>query len=165
MSSGDTLFQFFPAHHEPPSSNFMAPSIVAGAPVLAADDTTDEKAIFRGIVPSHYAGGGVTAAIHYAMASATTGQIRLEGSFARASSGQNVNSLSWSTAQAVNVAAVPSSAGNIDIATMTFTAGAQVSSIAAGHLFFFALERKPSDTTNDTAAGDTHILGVNGSES
>lgn len=159
MASGDLLAHFIPAMSQPPASLY-APCLVntvARIPYLAYDDTTDWKTKFQGNMPSHYAGGSVKASIYFAMASAVTGKVRFDGYFARASSGANVNSLSWSAAQTVNVSAVPVSAGNIYQADITFTAGAQISSIQAGHPFFFRLERKPSDATNDTATGNAEV--------
>lgn len=166
MASGDTLQQFLPAMNQPPSSLFARTLVSSAARInyLGYNDTTDWKAVFPGVMPSFYAGGSVVAEIFFSMASATTGKVRFEGSFARMSSGQNVNSLAWSTAQAVNIASVPSSAGNILQSTITFTAGAQISSLVAGQAFLFALERKPSDTTNDTATGNAEVYAATLSE-
>lgn len=160
MSQNDTLAVFFPQNNEPPSSSYMVPSFVGDIIALAADDTNDEESIFRSVLPYAYTGGGVNVDIVYAMASATSGKVRFDGKFARASSGTNNASLSWSTAVSVNIASVPSSAGNHGYASIGFTDGAQISSIQLGDLYYFSLTRKSSDTTNDTATGDAYIFGA-----
>lgn len=161
MASGDTLCVWTVLANEPPSSNYATLALRNGHPVLQFDDTTDETAIFSGVLPRNYAGGGITAYVHYSMASATSGKVRWEVSVERIGDAQqDIDSDGFASAQAVNVSAVDGTSGNVDIASIAFTAGAQMDSVAVGELFRIKVQRKPSDTTNDTATGDAELLAI-----
>lgn len=130
-------------------------------PVLDFDDTTDESTVFTGILPKHYAGGGVKVEIHYAMTTATSGKIRWDVAFERVSdSQQDIDSDGFASAQTVNVSAVPGTSGYVAIAEVSFTDGAAMDSVSAGEGFRLKVVRKPSDTTNDTASGDAELWAV-----
>lgn len=161
MASGNSLI-FFTVHaNEPPASNYATFDTRNSHAVLDFDDTTDEAAVFTGVLPRNYAGGGITAYVHYAMTSATTGKVRWEASIERIGDGsQDIDADGFASAQGVNVAAVDGTSGNVDIAAIAFTNGAQMDSIAVGESFRIKIERKPSDTTNDTATGDAELLAV-----
>lgn len=70
MASDDTLFIFTPANNIPPPSAFATLDTFAAATgvrmVLDFDGVAaDETAIFPGVWPSNYAGGGIDIIIHY----------------------------------------------------------------------------------------------------
>lgn len=166
MASGDTLCVFSAQANEPPAANYATLDTRNSHPVLDFDDTTDETAVFGAVLPRHYAGGGLTVYLHYAMSSATTGKVRWEVSVERiGDEQQNIDADGFATAQAVNVAAVPGTSGHVDIVTIAFTAGAQMDSLAVGEGFRLKVQRKPSDTTNDTASGDAELRLVEVKES
>lgn len=161
MAAGDTLCVFTALANEPPASSPATFDVRNGHAVLDFDDSTDERAVFSGIMPRHYAGGGVTVYLHYAMSSATTGKVRLDVAFERIGDGQqDIDSDGFASAQSVNVAAVPAASGHVDIVSVAFTNGAQMDSVAAGEAFRIYVERKPSDGTNDTASGDLELVAV-----
>ncbi|KKL04943.1 hypothetical protein LCGC14_2611000, partial [marine sediment metagenome] len=85
MASGNTLLIFRPQDNEPPSANFATIDNRVGTthPVLDFDDTTNESAVFSATMPRSYAGGGLTVYIHYAMTSATSGDIDWDVAFER----------------------------------------------------------------------------------
>lgn len=161
MASGNTLVIFVPQQSEPPASNYATLDTRNGHLLLDFDDTTDEAAIFKGVLPQHYAGGGITAHVHYAMTSATTGKVRWDISYERIGDGQqDIDSDGFASAQSVNVAAVPGTSGHVDIVTIAHTNGAQMDSVAVGEGFRIKVERKPSDGTNDTASGDAELFAI-----
>ncbi len=72
MASGDTLFIFTPANNVPPATNYATLDTFAAATglreVLDFDGTAaNETAIFSGVWPSNYAGGGVNGIIDYSL--------------------------------------------------------------------------------------------------
>lgn len=72
MASGDTLFTLTPQMNEPPSANFATLDTFAAATglrqVLDFDGVAaNETAIFSGIWPSSYAGGGIDVIIDYSL--------------------------------------------------------------------------------------------------
>ena len=161
MATGDTLAVFHVMQGEPPSSNYATLDARNQHVVADFDDTTDEAMMFSGVLPRHYGGNGITVYIHYAMTSATTGKVRWDCSFERIGDGsQDIDSDGFASANSVNVAAVDGTSGNVDIASIAHTNGAQIDSIAVGEMFRIKIERKPSDGTNDTAVGDAELIMV-----
>ena len=83
MASGDTLFVFTPADNEPPSSNYATADTYAGATgtrlVLDFDGSAaDETAIFSGVWPAHYDGGGINVVCWYSMDGTDADAIQFE---------------------------------------------------------------------------------------
>lgn len=158
MASGNTLCTFFPTDNEPPSSNYATLDTRNGHPVLDFDTTTGEAAIFTGILPRHYAGGGITVYIHYAMTSATSGTCGWTVEFERIGDGsQDIDSDGFAGAQTVTAVTVPGISGNVDIVNVAVTDGANIDSIAVGEAFRIRIKR---DVANDTAAGDAELVAV-----
>ncbi|NIO43432.1 MAG: hypothetical protein GTO41_26720, partial [Burkholderiales bacterium] len=83
MASGDTLLIFRPQDNEPPSSNYATFDTRNQHPVLDFDATTNEDAVFSAVMPRAYSGGGLTVYIHYAMSTATSGDVDWDVAFER----------------------------------------------------------------------------------
>ena len=161
MATGNTLIIFHPLQSEPPAANYATLDTRNNHVVGDFDDTTDETLYFTGILPRHYGGGGITVYIHYAMTSATSGKVRWDVAFERIGDGsQDIDADGFAAAKSVNVAAVDATSGNIDIAAIAFSDGAEIDSIAVGETFRVKVTRSPSDATNDTATGDTELIGL-----
>lgn len=165
MASGDTLVVLMPTDNEPPASAYATFDVRNGRPVLDFDDTMDEASLFSFVLPRSYGGGGLTVHVHYSMTSAVSGKVRLDASFERIGDAvQNVDADGMAAPQSVVVGAVPATSGHVDVAAITFGAGIGLDSIAAGELCRIRIERKPSDTTNDTASGDLELHAIEISE-
>lgn len=150
---------FFPSMaNAPPLSNPATFGSVNSTPLLEFDTTTQEIAIFLGVLPATYAGGGIQVCAHWAAASATSGTIGWDVAFERIGDGsQNLASDGFATAQTITAATVPGSAGLTDITCVTATDGANIDSLAAGELFRLRIRR---DVSNDTATGDAHLVAI-----
>lgn len=160
MAIGDSLGAFTSQANQPPATNPAGLSFrTNGREVLAFDATTQQIAIFAGVMPRHYGGGNITVNIDWAAASATTGTGGWDVSFERnADAGDDTDVDSWGTAQVVTAATVPGTAGIVKRTSVTVTAGATgTDSIAAGESFRLRIRR---DVANDNAAGDLHLLAV-----
>jgi hypothetical protein len=156
MASGDSLLQWGPLANEPPSSNYATLDFRNSHPVLDFDAASLESAVFSGIMPQHYAGGGVTAYVWYLMSSAESGDIDWDGNFERIGDQQlDIDGDSFAATQSVDNTTVPATTGLVDVVAIPFTDGAQMDSIAAGEPFRFMLTR---DAASDTAAGDAELL-------
>ena len=159
MASGNTLCTFLPHDNEPPSSSFATLDTRNSHPTLDFDAAADEAAVFSAVLPRHYAGGGITAYLHYAMSSATTGDVVLTIAFERIGDGQqDLDSDGFAAAKSVTVT-VPATSGHVDIASIAFTDGAEIDSIAVGELFRIKVTRD-ADNAADTATGDLELCGV-----
>ena len=128
MASGDTLAVFTALHNEPPASNGARLDLRNGHPVLEFNQTTDESAVFRGFMPAHYSGGGVTVEIHWAGDGVTTGNT------------------------------TAGTDGHLSYDTVTFTDGADMDSVAAGDEFRLKLTRDAASDTMAADAQVTMVI-------
>lgn len=158
MASGDTLAVFTPHNNAPPSSNAATFGLRNQHLVLNFDDTTNESAVLPFVMPRHYDGGGVTVYIHYAMASATSGDVDWDTAFERiGDQQQDIDSDGFAAAQSVDNTTVPGTSGNVDIVSVNHSDGAQMDSLAVGEGGRVKITR---DAASDTASGDAQILFV-----
>jgi hypothetical protein len=163
MASGDSLLIFTPQQNEPPSSNYATLDTRNGHLVLDFDTTTQESAIFTGIVPRHYGGGGITVYVHWAATSATTGTGGWDVAFERIGAAQqDIDSDGFASAQTITAATVDGTSGNVSITNVAVSNGANMDSIAVGEAFRLRVRR---DVANDTATGDLELLCVELKES
>lgn len=163
MATGNTLQTFHPQDNEPPTSNYATLDTRNGHPVLDFDDTTAEYAIFTGVLPRHYAAGGITVYVHYSATSATSGTAGFTVEFERVGDGsQDIDSDGFASAQTITAVTVPATSGHVDIANVAVTDGANIDSIAVGETFRLRIKR---DVANDTATGDLELVAVELKES
>lgn len=158
MASDDTLIVFTPLHNEPPSSNPATLDTRNQHTVLDFDATTNESAVFKGIMPRNYGGGGVTVYIHYAMSSAEADTIDWDAAFERiGDQQQDIDSDSFAAVNSVDNTTVPGTTGLVDIVSIAFTNGADMDSVAVGESFRLKIIR---DAASDDAAGDAELFAV-----
>jgi len=162
MASGDSLLLFTPLHFEPPATNPARLVIEANDhPALAFSASTPNlDAVFSSVMPQHYADGGVTVYLYYAMASAATGNIDWDVAFERMLDGtfDFDTAAGFASAQSVDDTNVPTgSAGVLDVVSIAFTNGSQMDSVVAGDAFRLKVTR---DGISDTATGDAHLVRV-----
>jgi len=158
MATGDSLLYFVPQSHEPVATNGATIDVRNGHLVLDFDATTNESAVFPAIMPRHYGGGGVTVYIHYAMSTATSGDIDWDVAFERIGDQQlDIDADSFATVQSVDNTTVPATSGLVDIVSIAFTDGAQMDSVAVGERFRLKITR---DAASDTATGDAELIGL-----
>ncbi len=158
MASGNTLLGLFPLDADVVASNYATLDYRNLHPVLDFDAATDESAVFTAIMPRHYAGGGLTVYVHIAFTSATSGVARFDISFERIGSVLDIDADSFATAKSVEVTADATS-GVVVVASLAFTDGAEIDSIAAGEAFRIKIVRD-ANHANDTAAGDAELVAV-----
>lgn len=159
MASGNTLLIFTPQANEAPSSAFATIFTRNGHLVLLFDATVDENAIFAGVLPRNYAGGGLTVYLHWAGTSAITGDVIWNAAFERIGEGQqDIDADGFAAAQAVTATA-PGTSGHLDIAAITFTNGAQMDSLAVGEAFRLKITRD-ADNVSDTMTSDAELVAV-----
>lgn len=162
MASGDTLATFFPADNEPPASAYATFDTRNAHPTLDFDGATDEEAVFTGILPNNYAGGGLTVRCHVAFTSATSGSGRLQADIERMdASSLDIDADSFAGSfQSAGVTA-PGTSGQIVVGSIAFTSGAQMDSLAAGEPFRLKIRRDADGTSGtDDIATDMELLAV-----
>lgn len=149
---------FRPIDNEPPASNYATLDTRNSRPCLDFDTTTQETAIFTGVLPSGYGGAGVTITLYTAATSATSGTIGWDVAFERTdASSLDIDADSFGSATTVTAVTVPGTSGQVLAMTVNVSNGVNMDSLAAGELFRLRVRR---DVANDTATGDAELLAV-----
>ena len=157
MASGDTLCRFFPRNAERPATNYPQNITRNGVEALAFDAATDESCEFAGFMPRHYGGGGLTVTIGWMAATATSGNCIWDLAMKSVSDdADDLDTKAFAAANSVTDAAA-SASGELSYATITFTDGADMDSIAAGEYFRMQLTRD-ADNGSDTMTGDAQLV-------
>lgn len=162
MASGDTLVTFFPYDNEPTSANFATIDLRNGHPTLDFDGTTDEEAVFTGILPRNYASGGLTVLLHVAFTSATSGSARWQADIERINDGTLDIDADSFTGSFQSAAGNPNGTSGIPtLVTITFTDGSQMDSLAAGEMFRLKIRRDADGTSGtDDVTTDAELIGI-----
>lgn len=161
MASGDSLVTFTPLHNEPPASAYATLDTRNSHPALDFDGSTDEEAVFTGVLPRFYAGGGLTVNTFWALTSATSGSLRVQAAIERIdASSLDIDANSFTSFQSAGGTA-PGTTGQVIAVGVAFTSGAQMDSLAAGELFRLKIRRDADGTSGtDDIATDAELLGV-----
>jgi hypothetical protein len=148
---------FTPRSNMPPSSTYATLGNTYGRYELAFDDGTDEAAIFSGFLYG-YNGGGLTVTLIW-RSTATSGNVVWSAEIERNLVGTDVaSSDSFAAAQTVTDAA-QGVAQTFNAATITFTNGAQMDSLATRESFRIRIKRVGS-SGSDTMSGDAFLYVV-----
>lgn len=144
MASGNTLGNWTAGANEPPVASFATPDLRNGRLCLDFDGAADEEAIFSGIIPSHYSGGGLTVKLHIRFTTAVAGTANVEVSVENEAA-LDGDSDSFDTMTDGSV--TPN--GTSGVETVVTIALANSDSLAAGNAFRLRVHRD-ADGTNGT---------------
>lgn len=161
MASGDTLCILLPQDNAPPATNFATLDTRNGHLVLDFDAATSESAIFTGVLPRNYAGGGVTVTLHAMATSAITGDYVWDVAFE--AEGTDNDADSFATAN-TGTTTCSGTSGIETTTAIAFTNGAQMDSLAVGQRFRLKVTRDVTDAA-DTMAGDLEATAIEVRES
>jgi hypothetical protein len=123
---------------------------------LAFNDSADQAALWAFTAPVGMT-GTLTAVIHYAMASATSGAVILEATIEAISDNETMNTEGMGTVNTSGAITVPGTAGLLDIQSITLT---NTDSIAVGDFVHFRIRRMAGTNGSDTAAGNLLLYAV-----
>lgn len=126
---------------------------------LAYNDSTNETAIFESYLPSNYNGGGLTIDLYWAAATATSGDVIWEAAIERQDIDSHDLDADGFASNNANTDTAPSTSGQLSKATITFTDGADMDSLAAGECFRLKVYRRAGDA-GDTMTGDAELYRV-----
>lgn len=160
MASGDTLFVFHPYHNEPPASNYATLDTRNLHPCLDFDAATNESAVFSGVMPRHYAGGGVTVIVHWAATSDTTDTHHCfwDAAFERIAEGDlDVDADSFADVNSLDTDHCNATSGKLTTTEIGFSDGADMDSVAVGEHFRLKITR---DAANDDMTGDAELYAI-----
>jgi len=160
MASGQTLSIWTPHSNEAPITDgayfdqrnghlvlaFVGPVALERDQIQPLAGATSTHAIFPGLLPRNYGGGGVTLRICW-VSIATTGTVKWNAQIDKIG---NVDTDSFAAAQTVTTTA-PGTTGALQYTEIVFTHGAQMDSLATGESFRLKITRDAAD------AGDNMI--------
>lgn len=156
MASGDQLAKFLALNNEPPASSAARISTLNGVMCLAFGPTADSIAEFGDVFSRAYGGGGLTITVGWtgATGAASGSEVKWEIAIERVPDDtQPLNTLAYTAVQGV-LATHASADFELDYATITFTDGAQMDSLAVGEYYRLRILRDVSDETSDPYGGD-----------
>lgn len=157
MASGQSLCSASAESGYGPTGGTHAPysENARGEPVRLYGASTDAHHQFDLVLPTNYAGGGLTVDIYWDGESATSGSVVWNAAFERNNAGATMTSDNFSSAQAATTTTA-GSAGVSSKTTITFTDGSQMASIAAGDPFRIRITRD-ADNGSDTMTGNARL--------
>lgn len=149
------------AGNQPPASAYATPDTRNSHPVLDFDGSTDEEAVFGGVLSAGYAGGGLTCDCYVAFTSATSGSVRIQAGIERIdASSLDIDADSFAAFQSAGGTA-PGTSGQIIKVSIAFTAGAQMDSLAASEAFRLKIRRDADGTSGtDDITTDMELVRV-----
>ena len=157
MASGDTLV-FTPLANEPPAVQAATADERNGHAVLDFGKAANQSAVFSAVLPSSYAGRGLTVRLHYAMTEAASGAVDWDVAFERIGRRrQSLDEDGFGPVASADGNPVPPQAGLVDCVRLALADGDQLDHLAAGEAFRVRVTR---DSQNDTASGDAELLFV-----
>lgn len=150
--------RFFPSDNEAPTANYATFGMRNSHPVLNFDTTTQEIAIFTGILPRDYNSAvGLTVDVTWMAATAVAGTIGWDVAFERIDAGTlDTDADSFATAKTITATTVSATSGITTKTSIAFT-NSEIDGLVAGENYRIRLRR---DVANDTAAGDAQMLSM-----
>jgi hypothetical protein len=161
VTSGQTLVAFTPLDNEPPSSNYATFDVRNGHPVLTFPDGVVYAAIFTGMMPSKYGGGGVTVLINWMSDGTSTNKVCFSAQIERMDVGTtDFDSDSFGT-QVIDTTGVAgsSTSGIQSQSSIALTTGTNMDSVVAGDEFRLKITRETGQT-NDTNTGNIQVTSI-----
>lgn len=150
---GGWMLVFTPHSNEPPLSGYATLDTRNNHLVLDFDPTSDEAAVFPGVMHPDYAGGALTITV-YMTSTSTSGDVDWELSIEAMTT--DLDSDSFDTAIS-DICAVNGTSGVIEKCVFAVTDLDDIDGIVAGDAFRLRLNRDANDATNDTAATDAEV--------
>jgi hypothetical protein len=156
ISVRNTTLSFFTAiDNQPPASGFATLDTRNSIAVLDFDDTTEESAVFVGVVPDNAnLASGLSVRIHWMATTATSGNCRWGVQFEDMNTDEDADSFDTATE------AHSATNGTAGIPTTTTITCTTIDSLATSDFFRIKIYRDVSDTTNDTMTGDAELIAV-----
>lgn len=150
-----TIAKFTALDNNPPATNFATLDTRNSIAVLDFSDTTEESAVFTGVLPQGaVVSSGLEVRILWTATTATTGNCRWGVQFEKMTS--DLDSDSFDTATEAHSA----TNGTNGIPTITTLTCTNIDSLVAGDFFRMKIYRDASDTTNDTMTDDAELIAV-----
>lgn len=132
-----------------------------GDSILNFPDAVNKVALFSSILPTNYAGGGITVTLKLMATTATTLDMSFKGFFKSLTPlVDNIDTKNFAAPQGNAAIDAPTTSGQHVDADITFTNGSQIDNLAVGEKFHLLIMRDAQDSTADDMSGDAELLGI-----
>jgi hypothetical protein len=150
-----TLAVFTPLDNQPPASNFATLDTRNSVMVLDFDASTDEQAVFVGVIPeAAVLTSGITVRLFWAATSATSGACRWDVQF-EDTVGHDIDADGFDTIASATTTTSGTS-GAVNLTSITITT---IDSLVAGDAFRLRVNRDANNAA-DTMTGDAELVAV-----
>lgn len=153
---GKPALAFTAASNQPPSSSFATLDTRNAHAVLDFSPTSQEYAIFAGVLPANYNGGSLRVTIYWSATSAISGDVVWTAQF-EALASLDIDADSFASAQSAT-ATTHGTSGVLTATAITFTSS-QIDGLLAGGAFRLRISRDAANGA-DTMSGDAELLRV-----
>lgn len=154
MASGDTLLELSPLAAELPATLYGLLGLRNQHPTIQFDPATAWNVNWTGVLPRHYAGGGITVSIWWT-SPAVTGNVIWLVSIERMDAATDLDADSFAATQTVTTA-VQATSGAPSISAIPLT-NAQIDGLLAGEAFRIKIQRDAANAS-DTCANNAELL-------
>jgi hypothetical protein len=156
LGGGTKTYAVFTAeHNQPPATAFATLDTRNSIAVLDFDDTTDESAVFVGIIPEAASlGSGLKIRLHWMATTATSGNVVWDVSLERMTT--DLDSDSFDTIASGAPAAANGTSGILTVTEITLTT---IDSVTAGDGYRLKVTRD-ANNASDTMTGDAELVAV-----
>jgi hypothetical protein len=150
-----TYAVFTAEHNQPPATAFATLDTRNSIAVLDFDDTTDESAVFVGIIPEAASlGSGLKIRLHWMATTATSGNVVWDVSLERMTT--DLDSDDFGTI-ASGTAAANGTSGILTVTEITLTT---IDSVTAGDAFRLKVTRDANNASDTMASSDAELVAV-----
>ncbi len=169
MASGQALLYFDPTSGKPGDADYATRDTILTTSADEPDNvidvldfdpgSTEEYIYFRAVMPDGYsAATGVTLTIDWT-SEATTGDVIWSAAFKRFADSVNVVTTAFSAPNDAAALTTDGTARDVNVSTITFTAGADMASVVAGDSFWIEFHRSSADASDTMNSNDAELHG------
>ena len=159
MASGNSMFFAAALANSPPTTSAATFNVRNNTPVYEFDNSNVQTALFQGLMPRNYTGGGITVLIEWAAKTDTSNTTTWAVAFERHQDGTDTIAADSFAAEQSTTSTAPGTSGVVKYTTISFTDGAQMDNVAAGEFFRLKVRR-----TGGSMAGLSQLIALEGKE-
>ncbi len=160
MASGATLLVFDPLANQPPGSNYATFATLNSQPIISFATAVLSYAIFPGVLPRNYSGGGITVNLYWdGDAVPASHSVVWRADWERDQSGTtDMSADDFDTADAQTATTACNNQYILNTTTLTFT-NSQIDGLLIGERFRLRIQRVGT-SGSDTFGGNAQLFAV-----
>lgn len=157
MASGDSLFLFNADDYIAPTAGAATKTCSANGDEWLNFNASGDVTMFRGLVPRNYTSGGITAAVHWASGTTSTGSIGWALSFERSNDANHKISVdAFATCQIAAPIVSTATCYQLTTSSLAIASGSALDSLTAGDLF----RLRVSAASSDGNSANRRLIGI-----